>query len=295
MPSEAQVLLVLAGLAAGFINTLAGGGSLLTLPALIFLGLDAQVANGTNRIAVLVQNATAVVGFARQGWMPGRLLFAVLPPALLGALVGARVAVEVPEPHLRIILAGVLVMALPAVFLPEGGSGRAGLVAGGDRPGVGQAEPEEGGGGGRGDAHGDGRGTSVQPRPRMSPWMVAAFLAIGFYGGFIQAGVGFLILGALVPFGLDLLRANALKVAIVLAHTAIALPVFVARGQVEWTSGLLLAAGTMAGAWIGTHFAVRGGARSVRWVLAGAVVVSAAHLLGLWSWLSAWLSGRFHD
>lgn len=120
--------------------------------------------------------------------------------------------------------------------------------------------------------------------------MYGVFLAIGFYGGFIQAGVGFLILGALVPLlGLDLVRANALKVAIVLAHTAIALPVFVARGQVDWSSGLLLAAGTMAGAWIGTRFAVLGGARFVRWVLAIAVLVSAAQLLGLGEWLSEWI------
>jgi uncharacterized membrane protein YfcA len=267
MPSEAHVLLVLAGLAAGFINTLAGGGSLLTLPALIFLGLDANVANGTNRVAVLVQNGTAVVGFARQGHVPGRLTLALLPPAVLGAFLGARVAVEVPEAVLRAILAGVLVLSLPAVFLPEGGTRAARSSSGSPA-------------------------ASVPGRIRLSPWMYGVFAAIGFYGGFIQAGVGLLILGVLVSMlGLDLVRANALKVAIVLAHTAIALPVFVARGQVDASAGLLLAASNMAGAWVGTRLALHGGARVVRWVLAIAILVCAAQLLGL----TEWLSGRLHE
>jgi hypothetical protein len=259
MPSEAIVLLVLAGLAAGILNTLAGGGSFLTLPALIFLGLDANLANGTNRIGVLVQNVTAVASFARMGQVPGRLALALLPPTVIGAFAGARVAVDVPEPALRAIVGAVLLLALPVVFLPEG------------------KIPS------RRRARAGARGSSES---HLSPWAYAAFAAIGFYGGFIQAGVGFLLLGAIVPLiGLDLVRANALKVVIVLAHTAIALPVFAARGQVDPAAGLVLAAGSMAGAWIGTHLAVLRGARFVRWVLVAAIVLSAVQLLGLPSWL----------
>lgn len=269
MPSEAIVLLVLAGLAAGILNTLAGGGSLLTLPALIFLGLDANLANGTNRIGVLVQNLTAAASFTRMGKVPGRLALALLPPAVIGAFAGARVAVDVPESTLRAIVGGVLVLALPAVFLPEGGTPRGGTPRrASDKASVGTGSA----------ARRAGLG--------LSPWAYAAFAAIGFYGGFIQAGVGFLLLGAIVPLiGLDLVRANALKVVIVLAHTAIALPVFAARGQVDPAAGLVLAAGSMAGAWIGTHLAVLRGARFVRWVLVAAIVLSAVQLLGLPSWL----------
>ncbi len=258
MPSAALWLLVVTGLAAGMLNTLAGGGSFLTLPALIFLGLDARVANGTNRIAVLAQNLTATASFARMNRVPGRLAIALLPPTVIGAFVGARVAVDVPEPMLRSIVGGVLILALPAVFMPEGGRRRGA------------------------DEHVTSAKTIEASRRHISPWMIAVFAAIGFYGGFIQAGVGFLLLGVIVPLlGLDLVRANALKVVIGLAHTAISLPIFAARGQVEPVAGLALAAGNMAGAWLGARLAVLRGARFVRWVLVAGLLLSAAQLLGV--------------
>ena len=130
MPSEAAYpLLIVAGLAAGFLNTLAGGGSLLTLPALIFLGLDANLANGTNRVAVLIQNMMAVASFARHRRLPSRGALALIPAAILGAWIGARVAVDVPAPILKSVLAAVLLLALPAVFLPEGRTGAASAPA----------------------------------------------------------------------------------------------------------------------------------------------------------------------
>lgn len=259
MPSEAAYpLLIVAGLAAGFLNTLAGGGSLLTLPALIFLGLDANLANGTNRVAVLLQNIMAVASFARHSRLPSRGALAVIPAAILGAWAGARVAVDVPAPVLKSVLAVVLLLALPAVFLPEGRTGSS-------------EKPDRAG---RRAAH--------------RIWLHAAFLAIGFYGGFIQAGVGFLILGALVPLaGLDLVRANALKVVLVLAHTAMALPVFWTHGQVDLASGLVLAVGNVTGAWLGTRAAVLRGACFVRWVLLAALLLSAVQLLGVPARLAA--------
>ncbi len=263
MPTEGYVLLILAGLVAGIVNTLAGGGSLLTLPALIFLGLDANVANGTNRVGVLLQNVIAVGNFAGRGRMPWRDALALLPTALLGAVIGARVAVEVPSPILRAILAVVILLALPAVFMPEGRTAA---------PGTG---PEE--------------RTRAQRRRLLLQF---AFLGIGFYGGFIQAGVGFLILGALVPLaGYDLVRANALKLTLVLAYTAIALPVFIAHGQVNLMAGLILAAGQMAGGWIGSHLAMLRGARFVRWVLLVALVLSALELFGLPARIFQWIHG----
>lgn len=264
MPSEAIVILVLAGLAAGILNTLAGGGSFLTLPTLIFLGLDANHANGTNRIGVLVQNVTAVASFTQLGRVPGRLALTLLAPTMIGAFAGARVAVDVPEPVLRAMVGAVLLLALPAIFMPEGRMTREGR----DEKTVGGS------------------------RDRRSLWTYAVFAAIGFYGGFIQAGVGFLLLAAIVPLlGLDLVRANALKVVLGLAQTAIALPVFATRGQVNPGAGLALAAGNMAGAWIGSRLAVVRGARFVRWVLVAAMVLAALHLLGL----PARLYGKWDD
>src|SRR4030095_7694255 len=103
MRHEAYPLLLAAGMAAGFVNTLAGGGSHLTLPLLILLGLDPNTANGTNRIAVLTQNAGAMAAFSRHGWYPGRQLFQLLPVSILGAYLGARVAVDIPPAVLKAI------------------------------------------------------------------------------------------------------------------------------------------------------------------------------------------------
>ena len=265
MPIAAYGFLVLAGLAAGVVNTLAGGGSLLTLPALIFLGLDANVANGTNRIGVLLQNVSAVATFARQGRMPWRAARRFLPLTLAGALLGARIAVDVPSHILRMVLGAVILIALPTVFMPEGPGVRAAANA----------------------------GDSIAPSSRRRAIALQlACLGIGLYGGFIQAGVGFLILGALVPLaGYDLVRANAIKVLIVLLNTAIALPVFMLNRQVELAPGLALAAGQMAGGWIGAHLGVKKGAGFVRWVLVLALVLMAAQLFELPARIGRWFGG----
>jgi uncharacterized membrane protein YfcA len=268
MSIEGYLLLVLAGLAAGILNTLAGGGSLLTLPALIFLGLDANVANGTNRVGVLLQNVASVSAFARRGRMPWGAAGRFIPLTVAGALVGARIAVQVPAPILRAVLGAVILIALPAVFMSEG---RAAGAATSRRP---EAE------------------RSPQSTRRRALVLQLACLGIGLYGGFIQAGVGFLILGALVPLaGFDLVRANAIKVLIVLLHTAIALPVFLLNRQVVILPGLVLAVGQMTGGWIGAHLGVQKGAGFVRWVLLAALVISAAQLLAVPARVMRWLGG----
>ncbi len=271
MPIAAYGLLALAGLAAGILNTLAGGGSLLTLPALIFLGLDANVANGTNRVGVLLQNVTAVATFARRGRMPWRAALRFIPLTLAGALIGARIAVDVPSPIIRLVLGAVILIALPTVFMPEGPAAKAARNAAGGLPAPVPAP-------------------SASRRRALS--IQLACLGIGLYGGFIQAGVGFLILGALVPLaGYDLVQANAIKVLIVLLHTAIALPVFMLNRQVEIAPGLALAAGQMAGGWIGAHLGVEKGAGFVRWVLVLALVLMAAQLLELPARIGRWFGG----
>ncbi|HEY7728167.1 MAG TPA: sulfite exporter TauE/SafE family protein [Candidatus Eisenbacteria bacterium] len=265
MRPEAYPLLLAAGMAAGFINTLAGGGSHLTLPLLILLGLDPNTANGTNRVGVLWQNVGAVAGFARHGLTAGRLVLVLLPVSIAGAYLGARIAVDVPPATLKLIVVAVILATLPALqWNPR--PGRPAVRAGG------HLDP----------------GSSA-PRPRVGLLAHAIFFAIGIYAGFIQAGVGFLILGAAVPLlGLDLVNANVLKVALVLVHTAIALPVFIAHGQVHLLAGLLLAAGSTAGAWLGARSAVRRGGRFVRWVILGAILFSVAALADVPARIGRW-------
>ena len=232
------------GFAAGFINTLAGSGTLITLPVLILLGLPANVANGTNRVGVLIQGAVAVATFRQRGALhqAGALLLVV--PAVLGAVLGARLAVDLDEIVLRRTI-GVLMIVLLVIML---------------------VRPE--------------RWLASATQRHARPWLeVPLFFAIGVYGGFIQAGVGiFLIAGLVLGAGYDLVRANAVKNVITLAYTVFALLVFVANGQVAWTLGLLLAAGQGIGAWVAARLAVQRGARFVRWFVVAIVVLSAAAL-----------------
>ena len=113
-------------------------------------------------------------------------------------------------------------------------------------------------------------------------WQLLLFFAIGAYGGFIQVGVGiFLLSGLVLGMGYDLVRANGVKVAIVLSLTIAALWVFVRNGQVRWDMGLVLAIGNVIGAWLGARVAVERGTVWVRRLLIVIVVFSAVRFLGV--------------
>ena len=236
------------GFAAGFINTLAGSGSLITLPLLIFLGLPATVANGTNRVGILIQNLVSVGTFRKRGMLDtaGGLKLSV--PAIIGAIIGAQLAVNLDEELLKRTI-GVLMVVMLLVVLIKPKRWLEGRSGGTTQPGALQ---------------------------------YIIFFFIGIYGGFIQAGVGiFLLAGLVLSAGYDLVRANAVKVLIVLAFTIAALAVFVMNDQVRWDLGLILAVGNALGAWVAAHMAVERGAKFVRWVLIAILVVSAAGLLGV--------------
>jgi uncharacterized membrane protein YfcA len=243
-----QLLVLLgAGLLAGFINTLAGGGSLLTIPALIFAGLPSTVANATNRVAVLLQTLVGSVQFRRKGKLDVSQAAVLALPALAGAILGAFIAAEIPR-HIFDPILGILLLVILATlfFKPTKGDGE----------------------------------TPARKTPL--PLRVLVFFGIGVYGGFIQAGVGFLLIAAITwILGLDLVRTNALKVAVVFLFTLVALAIFAFYGQVMWLHGLVLAVGNVCGALIGVRFAIKRGTAAIRWVIAVAVVASALKLFGL--------------
>jgi len=239
-----------AGLVAGFINTVAGSGSFLTLPALIFLGLPAQVANGTNRIGILVAGVVAVWSYRRRGLLQLSRVFPLLPPVLLGSVLGALLAVDLPASTMDLVV-GVLMslMLLSLVIRP-----RLWL----DRP-----RPEV---------------------TRNGPLGFLVFFAIGVYGGFIQAGVGlFLLSGLVLVAGFDLVRANGIKALLVLLFTLPATLIFLVHDQVVLSLGLLMAAGQAAGAYLAVHFAARAqGARDwIRWLLIVVLAATALKLFGV--------------
>ncbi len=239
-------LILVTGVFAGFLNTVAGGGSLLTLPVLIFLGLPSATANGTNRIAVFIQNASGIMGFRRKGVSDFGYSTLLTLPALVGAWFGAKIAVEMDEVIFNRVLAGIMLAVLfLTLFSPtkklQGGTENLSLF----RKIIG----------------------------------MLVFFFVGVYGGFIQAGVGFIIIAALtLTNGFDLVRTNAIKVFVIFFYTSIALIVFVWNRNVNWPLGLTLAVGNATGAWVGSHWAVAKGDKWIRVVLVVTVLVFAIQL-----------------
>jgi uncharacterized membrane protein YfcA len=239
-------LLIAVGLVAGFVNTLAGGGSLLTVPLLVILGLPGTIANGTNRVGVLVQGVVACWRFDAEGISELRSALPLLPPVVLGSIAGAAAATQIPDPIFEQIFAGIMLILLIPIL-----RGR-------------QRTPAPG-------------------APRWSPLTRGFVLfAIGLYGGAVQAGVGLLLLFALNRAGFDLFRANAIKVVIATALALVTVPVFVFNQQVAWLPAAFVSIGFTLGATAGARFAVLGGESAIRRALAVAVLLLAGHLLGLY-------------
>ena len=256
--AAAYALLFLAGSVAGTINVLAGGGSFLTLPLLIFLGLPATVANGTNRIAILVQNAGAVWSFNRHGVMDWSWIRSAALPALAGAGLGTWAAIRIGDASFQRVLATLMVV-FAVVMLLDPLRNRIRRAA----------APEAG-------APAE---TPVEAPNRLSGIAFSAsFFGVGVYGGFVQAGVGFFILALAMLAGFDLVRGNALKVLVVLVFTPLALVLFAMAGKVDWGMGLALAGGNLLGGLIGTQLTVLKGHAWVKRVVVVMIVVFALKL-----------------
>lgn len=240
------VLLVGVGFAVGFINTIAGGGSLLSLPVLIFLGLPPSVANGTNRVAIAIQTATAVAGFKSKGVSTFPFNIYLGASALVGAVIGARIAVDVDGALFNRILAIIMVtVIIIIIFKPK---------------------------------------TNLQNiQERLTGkylWIgIIAFFFFGIYGGFINAGLGFILILFLHYVNhMTLVRANATKVAVVFIYMLSALVVFALNDKVNWFIGLVLALGNAGGAWIASRYSVKKGDKFIRLFLVIMVAVMAVKL-----------------
>lgn len=232
-----------AGVGAGFINMIAGGGSLLTLPALMLLGLPANVANGTNRLAVVSQSLSGVLAFRRAGRLHTEAILPVAAPTVLGAIGGAAAAAVAPPEILEPVLLGTMIlMALVLVLAPKV------MMAGEDE-------------------------TPRAPWRHAPSWL--GLFGAGVYGGFVQAGVGFVLLAVLSGvLRYDALRANALKLVCTLVFSVPALGIFVLAEQVEWIPAVLLALGTVTGSQLGVRFAVRTQPKVIRVLVSVCVVAT---------------------
>lgn len=237
-------LLAVAGVASGALNVVAGGGSFLILPILLFMGLPASLANGTNRVGVLAQNVSAVIGFHRHNVLPLRWALGVSVPAVAGAALGVWGALNVPEIAFRRILSIVMLAMTLGTLLHR------------SLQGAPRAEPQR----------------------AWHPTMVVGFFFMGLYGGFIQAGVGFLALALTTVAGLDLVRGNAVKVFTVMLLTTLSLSVFAGTGNVDWPAGLALGLGNVLGGILGVRLAVLKGHKWLEHIVTITIIVFAVML-----------------
>lgn len=237
-PAHAAILVV-AGIASGWVNTIAGAGGVIAVPALLLWGLPATIANGTLRVAIVAQNIVGGTGFIRARKLPAKGVVATTVPALIGALGGSLVATRLDPRAIEILLLVAFGLTIASVIRAP--------AARADHP------------------------------PRLGIAAIAGLVIAGFYGGLVQTGVGLVLLAVLTTgIGHDLVTANALKVIVTLAFNVVALTVFAIAGQVDWLPGALLAVGSMLGAWLGVRFAVRTSHGTIRLVVIAITVVAAA-------------------
>lgn len=247
MPDITGILILFfAGALAAFLNVNAGGGSTLTLPALIFLGLDPTMANGTNRLGILVQNAAAVYSFKQEKFyeLKNSLILSAL--TLPGAIAGALLAVKLEDKVFQNILAVVMIFIVITMLIPK-------------------------------------KKTNQDNNDVKLDWKtIISLLAVGFYGGFIQVGVGFLLMATFQNLmKLNLIKVNMHKVFVVFVYTVPAFLIFIFTNNVNWYYGLILSAGTAFGAWWGVKLSIKKGEKLIKVVLILAILIMALKLLNI--------------
>ena len=241
------IILLIVGIFSGFINVMAGGGSLLTVPVMVFLGMPGPVANGTNRIAILAQNATAVLTFLRKGFSDFKLSITLSLCALPGAIIGAMLGTELEGVWFNRTLALIMICVIIAMFFEK-------------------------------KTH--NKNPHCEEKPKRLLLGHVLMTALGFYGGFIQIGIGFLMFPLLHHvMGLGLVHVNMHKVFIVGTYTVAALLVFASRVEILWLLGGCLAVGTSIGGWLGAHFSVKKGEGLIRIMLNSVLIIFIVKLL----------------
>jgi uncharacterized protein len=237
-------LLVGGGFLAGTINTIAGGGSLLTVPLLVIAGVPGNMANGSNRVGIFTSSLAAAAEFRRLGVGSFKQALPIFIPVMVGSAIGSLGIAQLTDETFERVF-GFLMVPLLILSLRR-------------------------------------------PKPRQDAegwplWLVTVvFLFVGMYGGAFQAGIGLILMVALSHTGMDLVLANSVKVLINFAVTAVALPLFVVQGLVDWVPALVMAAGFTVGGAVGARVTVKGGERIIRPVMIAAVLALSGELLGLY-------------
>ena len=239
------VALFLVGMLASFVNMLAGGGSVLVLGLMTIMGVDPAVANATNRVGVLISTASGAAAYRSGKYTNLKESLKLSLWTLPGSIAGAFFSVNISSRMLEQLMALVMLFILVTLFLPK------------------RKENED---------------TWHYSRFLLYP----SLIVIGFYGGFIQAGVGFLLAGSLCHFGnMDLMRMNMHRVFLVFLFTIPAILVFIWSGKINWIYAVVLSAGNGLASWMTIKLALKKGEKIVKFGLAIAIVIIAGKMLFL--------------
>jgi len=243
------LLIIVVGFGAAFLNTVGGGGSLFTVPILTFLGMPITLANATSRVAILSQNVFAVFGFASKNVeLPKKYSMWLCLTSLVGGFIGSTLASSIDDKIFSRLFVVVMLISLTLVIFDPFKS----------------------------------KSSEENLSPRRQAIGAFIFFFIGIYGGFVQAGIGFLVIGTLsLVNNMKLVKINYLKVFVAILYTAISVAVFAFEGKIVWYTGFILAIGHALGGWYASRWSVKAGEVWIKRIMIVSVLAMA---IKLWFW-----------
>lgn len=232
MEIDKIIILFTSGLISGLINTVAGGGSLITLPIMIFLGIPPTIANGTNRVQLIFQNIFAVYGFKTKGISNFEFSSFLAFSALIGSIFGAYIAIDFPEELFKKLLSIIMLLVLVSIFYNSNNL------------------------------------SEISSKIKNKWASIILFFFIGVYGGFIHAGVGFLMLVVLTKINkIKISHSNSIKVFVALIFSTTAILVFIAEEKINWIYGINLGIGSAIGGWIASRWSYDKSDKTLKYIL----------------------------
>jgi uncharacterized membrane protein YfcA len=239
IPDYGIPVLVLAGVAGGFLNTVASSGTAITLPALIALGHMATLANGTNRVPVMIGFAVAVWKFHRAGELPWREGFRFTLPLIIGAVAGALLALKIGDQRTGFVLTCAVVIAACVVLSRPSRWLKADQI--------------------------------IRP-VNFGPLVIGVLVMVGFWTGLIVIDSGIYFLASLLLLAhLPLRVANSIKALGIGTASIISVVIFASKGEVDWPCAMIVSVGSVVGSLIGVRVALS--EYAARWVFGSLVFV----------------------
>ncbi len=249
METSVVIILICSGLIVGFINTMAGGATIISLSVLTWLGLPLTVANGTNRLAVFFQTITSVSNFQNSHLIDWKKSIRVGIPTVIGSVLGSFIAVKLNEDIIRYSFVVIMIIMLAFILI---------------KPSLWL------------------KGNAALLELPVKKWNYPLFFIIGVYGGFLHVGVGYYLLATVVlGLGLDLMKANVMKNLLVMLYVPFSLVLFIVNDEIAWKYGLIHAIGNVIGAFVASRIAIKRGADVIRWIMIVVIALLTADMAGL--------------